>query len=192
MKWIVLVIVVAIVVYTALTLRYRKPGPMFEPYADIKDRANTLRLLSGGYQRITLDARRPSDPTTTLIAAPVSPAAGGLPDGLKATLVDLPSLPLDIQSVVAAPNITVGEEYTIRFTCTLPDDREQLASAQLYLRGSEIIFLPNFERLSGGLLTRSRENTVSLTVPAGALKPGLHRALLVAEHGSKSWSLQVH
>jgi hypothetical protein len=48
MKWIVVAIVAVIVPYTFLTLRYRRPGKAFEPYADMKDRANTMRLLSAG------------------------------------------------------------------------------------------------------------------------------------------------
>ena len=62
MKWIVLAIVVSLVLYTYLTLHFRKAGPAFRPYADIKDHANTVRLLDAGYQRITVEAELPADP----------------------------------------------------------------------------------------------------------------------------------
>ena len=192
MKWIVLAIVVVIVPYTYLTLRYRKPEKAFQPYADLKDRANTIRLLSAGFQRINLAAQRPADPVSALIAAPVSSAAGGLPLGLRSSLVDEPLLPAEILSVAAAPNATAAEPYSIQFSCALPDDRQQLGGAHLYLRSGEIFLVPHFERLDGGLLTRSRKNVVLLTVPAGALKPGSYLATILGQRASKAWTVQVH
>ena len=35
--------------YTILTLRYRKPGPAFQPYEDMKNRTNVARLLSAWF-----------------------------------------------------------------------------------------------------------------------------------------------
>ncbi len=61
MKWIILALLVVIVPYTFLRWHYRKPGKMFEPYHDIRDRANTARLLAAGFQRVTLVADRPAD-----------------------------------------------------------------------------------------------------------------------------------
>jgi len=191
MKWIVVAIIVVIVPYTVLTLRFRRPEKAFEPYADMKERANTMRLLSAGYQRINLDAQRPASPSSAGAAASVANAAGGLPTGLRATLVDVPLLPTEILSVTAAPTATAAAFYPIQFTCTLPDNKEQLAGAELYVRGEEIIITPDFEKISGGLQTRTRENIVLLTVPAGALKPGHYRVTLAGERASRTWSLQV-
>src|SRR5215213_7515076 len=87
MKWIVLAIVVVIVPYTYLTLRYRRPEKAFQPYADLKDRANTRRLLSSGFQRITLHAQRPADPVRSVFNATITPGAGGLPDVLRSSLI---------------------------------------------------------------------------------------------------------
>ena len=192
MKWIVVAIIVVIVPYTFLTLRYRRPGKAFEPYADIKDRANTMRLLSAGYQRLTLDAQRPAFPAGGSAAASVSTAAGGLPAALKTTLVDPPLLPADILSVNAAPTASASTAYSIQFTCTQPDNKQQLAGAELYLRGEEIVITPDFEKLSGGLQTRTRENIIVLTVPAGALKPGRYHVTLAGAQTSRAWTLQVH
>lgn len=192
MKWIVIAILLVIVPYTFLTLRYRKPEKAFEPYSDMKDRANTLRLLSAGFQRITLVAQRPADPTNTIITASVSSAAGGLPESLRSSLVDQPRLPDEILSVAAAPNTTVALPYSIQFSCSLPDDKQQLGGAHLYLRNEEIFLVPNFEHIGGELLTRSRKNIVVLTVPANALKPGNYRVTILGQRSSKSWTLQVH
>jgi hypothetical protein len=191
MKWIVAAIVVFLVPYTYLTLHFRKPGKAFEPYADIKDRANTLRLLSAGYQRIALDAQRPALPSNGGTAAPTSTTAGGVPAGLRATLVDAPLLPAEILTVNAAPATNASVPYPIQFTCTLPDNKEQLAGAALYLHGEEVVITPDFEKLSGDLQTRTRENIILVTVPAGALKPGHYRVTLAGEHASRVWSLQV-
>lgn len=192
MKWIVLAILLIIVPYTFLTLRYRKPARAFEPYSDLKDRANTSRLIAAGFQRVTLTAQRPADPVAAVIAAPVSPAAGGLPAALRSSLLDQPRLPAEILTVAAAPNTTVAQPYSIQFSCSLPDDQQQLGGAQLYLREGEIYLVPNFERLVGELLTRSRKNNVQLTVPAGALKPGTYHATILGQSASKAWTVQVH
>ena len=191
MKWIVLAIVIVIVPYTILTLRYRRPGKAFEPYADMKDRANTLRLLSAGFQRVSLEAQRPAANSGANSGATVSASAGGLPASLKTTLVDAPLLPTEIVSVTAAPTAASGSAYIIQFACTLPDNKQQLAGADLYLRGEEAIIAPTFEKLSGGLQTRTRENIILLTVPARALKPGKYHLTLVGQNASRAWPLQV-
>lgn len=191
MKWVVIAILVVIIPYTYLRWHYRKPGKPYEPYANMKDRANTLRLLSAGFQRITLTAQRPSDPARQMMVAPVNAVPGGMPDSLRTSLVEVPQLPADIVQVAAASSTAAGQSYAIQFTCAVPDDRQQLAGAQLYLRGEEIFLVPQFERLTG-LQTRSRESVVLLTVPAGALKPGSYRATLLGERASKSWTVQVH
>ncbi|MDB6168198.1 MAG: hypothetical protein JWM88_1062 [Verrucomicrobia bacterium] len=192
MKWIVLVIVLGIGAYTYLTLHYRKPGPAFRPYADLKDRANTRRLLSAGYQRIALDADLPTDSSAQAPAAAVAAADAGLPPSLQSSLVDMPTLPAEIISVSAAGSASSMFAYPISFKCTLPDNRLQLAGAALYVRGDEIVVAPDFDRLAGGLLSRTRESLVRVTVPAGTLKPGSYRVTLVGAHASRAWSLQVH
>jgi hypothetical protein len=191
MKWVVVVIVAVIVPYTFLTLRYRKPNKAFEPYHDMQDRANTLRLLSAGFQRVSLGAARPADPihgaTVTTTSAP-----GGVPEALRATLVIAPLLPAEILSVSAAPSMAANEPYPVPFTCVVPDNKEQLGGAELYVRGQEIWITPNFERLTGGLIARSRENMILLTVPAATLKPGRYHVTLVGQTASRAWTLQVH
>ena len=192
MKWIVLAIVGVIVPYTYLTLHYRRPGKAFQPYADLKDRVNTRQLLSGGFQRITLNAQRPADAKRPMLSAPMTSGAGGLPAVLRSSLVDEPKLPAEIQYVAAAPSATTTDPYLVQFSCTLPDTRHQLAGASLYLRNQEIFLVPNFERVGGDLVARTRESVVLLTVPAGALKPGTYHATILGERASTAWTLQVH
>jgi hypothetical protein len=191
MKWIVVAIVAVIVPYTFLTLHYRKPGPAFRPYQDMKDRANVLRLLSAGYQRITLTAQRPADPLRFAAVAPTTVAPGGVPASLRSTLVEQPLLPNEILGVSATPSTSALLAYPVQFTCTLPDNKEQLAGAELYVKGNEVFITPDFELLTGGLLTRTRENIILVTVPAGALKPGRYSVMLAGRNSSRAWTLQV-
>ena len=192
MKWIVLTIIVVLVPYTFLTLYYRKPGPAYRPYQDAQERANVVRLLSAGYQRITVAAQRPADSPRAAAAAPTTAVLGGLPSELVATLVQKPLLPPEIHAVTAAPSVSALQPYAIQFTCTLPDNKQQLAGAELYVKDAEIVITPDFALLTGGLLARSRESVILLTVPAGALKPGTYRVTLAGQHSSRAWSVQVH
>ncbi|HVS52771.1 MAG TPA: hypothetical protein VHD62_10475 [Opitutaceae bacterium] len=191
MKWIALAIVVFIGGYTYLTLHYRKAGPAYEPYENMKTRANVARLLSAGYQRIPLPAQRPADRMTPIVSATIAPAAGGLPDPLRRTLVDAPELPSDITNVAAPPEASTRDAYTFRFACTLPDPKRLLAGADLYVHGDEIVIAADYEKISGGLLARTNDNVVELTVPAGTLKPGRYRVTLAGAQSSRAWTLQV-
>ncbi len=191
MKWIVLAILLVIVPYTFLTLHYRKPGKPFEPYADMKDRANTMRLLNAGYQRIELPAERPADRMTPIASAAIAPAGGGLPPALKSTLVAAPLLPSEITNVAAPPDVSALQSYSFRFACSQPDAKRQLAGADLYVRENELVITPDFEKIPGELLARTNDNVVQLTVPAGALKPGRYRVTLVGAQASRTWTLQV-
>ncbi|HWA85762.1 MAG TPA: hypothetical protein VG710_06045 [Opitutus sp.] len=191
MKWVALTIVLALIPYTWLTLHFRKPGRMFEPYHDLKERANTMRLLSAGFQRINLEATRPPDATPGVPAAPVFPARGGLPPELDLSLIDRPLLPAEIQSVHAAASASPTLPYPIEFRCTQPDNHQQLGSAELYVHGGEVVLVPDFERLAGELLARSSDNLIRVTVPPGALKPGSYHVTLVGSRLSKAWTLEV-
>ncbi len=192
MKWVILVIVAVLIPYTWVTLHYRKPGPAYRPYQDAQERANVVRLLSAGYKRITLAAERPADATHIALAAPTTSGGGGLPAALTSTLVQQPLLPAEILAVTAAPSADTQKPYTIQFTCTLPDNKQQLAGANLYVKDFEIVVAPDFELLTGGLVTRTRDNVILLTLPAGSLPVGTYHVTLVGQHSSRAWTLQVH
>ena len=189
MKWIVLAIVVFILGYTYLTLHFRKPGRAYEPYADMKNRANTLRLLSAGYQRIELPVERPAEPTGK--ANNAYPAPGGLPPALKATIVSLPQLPADVTAVHAPEAVSADDPYEVIFRCVAPDDRQQLGSVELYVKGDEVVLTPDFDRLAGGLQSRTRDTLATVTIPARTLKPGAYRVTLVGDRSARAWQLRV-
>lgn len=191
MKWVALTILVVLVPYTFITLHYRKQGKAFEPHHDIKERANTLRLLSAGFQRVTLEAERPEQPLAIENAATVLSGLGGLPSALGNSLVDKPLLPSEIVAVTAAAEANTLLSYPIEFRCALPDNKQQLGGAALYLREGEIFIVSDFERLTGGLLARTRENVIRLTVPPGVLKAGSYRVTLLGSRTSKAYDLVV-
>ena len=191
MKWIVVAIILVVVPYTFLTLYFRKPSEPFRPYEDMKNRANVVRLLAAGYQRIPLAAQRPADPSGAR-PTPTSAAAGGLPAELAATLVEPTLLPAEIVSVAAAGSVASGASYDIRFSCKIPDEQQQqLGGAELYVKDSDLIIVPVYERLNGKLTARTRAHVVLITVPAGALKAGSYRVTLVAQRSSRTWPLSV-
>jgi hypothetical protein len=190
MKWIVVSILVFIPIYTYLTLHYRRPGPAYNPYRDMRDRADVIRLLKAGYQRVSVDASRPVEDTREA-SAPMSPAPGGLPEDLRTTLVESPLLPLEVKTVSAPPDAVSGIDYQITLDYTIPDNKRQLSGAHLYLKPGEIVIVPDFERLAGELLARTREGSALLDVPPGSLRPGTYRVTLVGERASRSWTLHV-
>jgi hypothetical protein len=191
MKWIVVAIILVLVPYTFLTLRFRKEGPAFRPYEDMKNRANVARLLAAGYQRIPLAAQRPADGPRAPGGAEVASAPGGLPADLRSTLVEVPQLPAEITGVTAAPTANQLQPYAIQFTCSLPTDHQQLGGAELFIRENKLVLVPTFEHVGDGLHTRSRQAVVLLTVAPGLLKPGRYDVTLVGEKSSRTWSLEV-
>ena len=191
MKWILIAIVLVIVPYTFLTLRYRRPGPAFQPYDDMKNRANVARLLEAGFRRIAIPAQRPADGIRPRAGAVISPVAGGWPAELRSTLVETPALPAEITNITAAPRANTLQPYEVQFTCSLPDHRKQLGGAELFIRGESIVIAPTFELIAGTLQARTPLTDVLLTIPAGVLAPGSYTVTLIAERGSSSWALEV-
>jgi hypothetical protein len=196
LRWIVVTILVFIVPYTFITLKYRKSGKAFEPYADMKEQANVHRLLDAGYRRLSLIAERPAlpYPAATLTGgkpAKATPCTGGLPAPLGATLVEVPRLPGSYRDLVAAAEINQLLPTKIQFVCKLESDQEQLGGAEVFMRDTSVVIVPAFETINGDLHTRSRESVVLLTLPAGLLPPGPHSVTLVGARESLSWTLEV-
>jgi hypothetical protein len=191
MKWIVVAIILVIVPYTFITLQYRKPGPAFQPYEDMKNRANVVRLLSAGFQRLPIAATRPADGARVPDGAAFAPAPGGLPEDLKKTLVEPVLLPAEIVNVAAAPVANTLMAYEVQLLCTLPDERKQLGGGDLYLRGDQVVLAPTFIAVGDDLVARDRRAPVLFTIPAGTLKPGRYQVTLLGQQSSRTWPLEV-
>ncbi len=195
MKWVFVIILACIVPYTILTLKYRKTAAPFQPYEDSKQRANVIRLLDAGYQRIQVAAERPADPQvlvrTLRELAVHSEVAGGLTEALAATLVEIPELPLAFSTVAASGATSAQSAYPVVFTCKLGDQKHQLGGAEVFVRGESVVIVPQFEPLSGELTARSKESAVVITLPAGALKPGSYTVHLAGRDKSRQWKLEL-
>lgn len=197
MKWVALVIFVSIAAYTVVTLRYRRPGHVYQPYQDNKERVVVTRLRSAGYQRISAQVERPADPARAAAAlsgplVQVAEAAGGAPEELKQIFVDQPHLPQSFNQVRAPGEVVVMLPYSIQFTCALPDNKQLLSGTYVYVKDQDIAIVPDFEAMEGELLARTPESTVQLTIPGGTLHPGTYDVTLVGLRQSKHWTLQVH
>jgi len=188
MRWIALAILLYIAGYTIVTLRYRKPGPEFQPYAQALERA---ALAKAGFQRVPAKTERPADPRFGEAPDGLGIVPGGLPPPLLAALPAHAPLPVEIGRIAASSGANRYLAYTVEFACVLPDNRRELGGAEIFLKGGELFIVPDLVRLPGELLTRTRENAILLTVPAGAIPPGRYRATLVGERSSKVWTLLV-
>jgi len=197
MKWIVFSIILFIVVYTFITLSFRKPGTAYQPYKESKERATVQRLQEAGYQRITADVSFPADPQRSAAGlghsiATVNTTISGLFGELAQTFTDKPTLPDSIGSVTAPTSVSALMPYSIQYTCTLPDKKFIVADTYVCLKESEIAIVTHLEPISGDLLARSRDCTALLTLSAGTLKPGEYRVTLIGSQRSLQWTLQVH
>lgn len=196
MRWVVVAIVLCLVPYTYLTIKYRKPNKPVEPYADFKEQANVHRLLDAGYRRATIRAERPfpaltPGEITRGTPAQPAPAPGGVPDMLAKTLVEAPLLPAGYRDLVTAAELPSLLPARIQFVARLETDREQLGGAEVFLRENTIVIVPTFEPVPGDLQTRSKETPVLLTLPGGMLEPGEYVVTLAGARDSLRWTVVV-
>lgn len=197
MKWIVVSILLFIAAYTFITLHFRKPGQAYQPYHEAKLHATVQRLEQAGYQRITASVSTPADPQRSAAAlghtgATIKPAISGLFGELAESFTDKPTLPDSILNVTAPASANVLMPYSFLFTCSLPDKKYVVADTYVCVKDDEIAVVTSLEPASGGLLSRSRESVVLLTLAAGMLKPGDYRVRLIGAQSSRQWTLQVH
>lgn len=193
MKWIVLAILVCVVPYTWITIKYRKEAPPHQPYQDNKDRAQVMRLLDSGFQRVSVTLERLVDPALPLTdAADFDATVGGLPSSLAGLLIDKPPVPSTFTQLDAPAATLVGIPYTITATCTQPDKKEQPATSFLYLRGDEAVFVIGYDVHPGDLQSRRTESYVRLSVPPHTFAPGEYRATLIGAKASRRWTFVVH
>ncbi len=195
MKWVALAIIACVIPYTWITVKYRKDAPAYQPYEDSKERANVMRLLEAGYQRIRVSAERPADPQQAIqrMTAPVtaSPAPGGIPQILADTLVETPTLPLTFSSVSAPGETDPLLPYPIAFASKLEDGKQQVGGAHVFLRDESLVIIPQLERLDNNLSARAKENPVVITIPGGLLKTGRYTVLLAGSEQSQQWIVEV-
>lgn len=193
MKWVVAVIVLSIALYTVLTLKFRKPGPAFEPYQDTRERATTARLLAGGWKRLPVTVNRPVEkPKAAAAAASTSRDAHNFGPELDAALVAKPPLLERIDQVVAPADVARGEDYLVQFTGSLGSLKSQVGDVILYRHADTVVLIPATEPLPGEqLLSRFNGNSYALRFATATLPPGRYHARLVAQRDAVLWSFTV-
>jgi hypothetical protein len=90
----------------------------------------------------------------------------------------------------SAPASSAGT-YTLQFTCAQPDYRTQIRGVHLYRKDRQLFFLPDFEKMTGQLLARSKESIVLMSFPTQGLSPGRYTATLCGDRTSLSWAFTV-
>ena len=194
LRWVVLAILVFIAGYTFLRLHYGKRGRPFEPYEHQRERAAIGRLLALGYRRIPVEIERPAEPLPPGRLAPVQAevvnALGGLPAEIAGALAAPPDLPASIADVTAPREAAAGA-YRLQFTCAQPDYRTQIRDLFLYRKDRQLFLLPDFEKMAGQLLARSKECVVLASFPTHDLTPGRYTVTLCGGRTSRSWTFVV-
>ncbi len=192
MKWIVVAIVVFVVGYTLVNIYYRKPGRAFRPYEDMNNRATTVRLLSGGWQKVPVDVIRPTEKPKLGLTASVTRGANGLGAELEAAFAEKPVLLRSIDRVSAPDRVERGTDYLIHFSATLSDQRLQLGRVEALLRGQEIVLVPFLEKLPGNnLLSRWQDADYLAELETIRLAPGRYTVRFAADGPSTQWSFEV-
>jgi hypothetical protein len=72
-----------------------------------------------------------------------------------------------------------------------PDYHTQLDSVLLLRKGQQLFLLPDFPKLTGQLLARSKETVVLVRIPAQSLAPGRYTVTLCGGRTAKSWEFTV-
>ena len=194
MKWVALAILVCIVPYTWITLKYRKEGPAYQPYQDNKDRAQVMRLLDAGFQRVAGSLQRAVDPLPS--AAPPAHAAtervpGGMPPVLSELLIDPPLVPETVTQVLAPAVLAADQPWRIGVVATTPERHEVLASATLFRHDREFTLAIAYDPQDHTLEARRLATTAWIELPPGTLEPGTYRATLVGARNALRWTFTV-
>ncbi|MCC5023897.1 MAG: hypothetical protein J6386_14425 [Candidatus Synoicihabitans palmerolidicus] len=193
MKWVIIAIIACLVPYTWITLAFRKETPAYEPYQNSKDRAQVLRLLDAGFQRVELTLERLVEPSPLLADSnATAPLPGGVPPLLRDVLLDQPPVSSNFSRIDAPASAWAGAPYIVNFSCTQPAKDERAETAVLYLRAHEAVFLIGYHELSGEIQSRRLESLARVIVPAHTFASGSYQATLIGALESQRWTFTVH
>ena len=190
MKWIVVVVLTGIAVYTWLTLAFRKPGPPNEPWTDQRARAEKAMLAGAGWS--TLDV--PFEPVVELpesrgnvrLAAPMP-----IVSLLRDQTLDPWHLPIEVSGSMAPAEWAAGRPYTAYLKLDLDTDRMQIGGFTTFRKGSHLILVPRWERVPGDLVARTRTAQGRLLFNPGDVPPGSYTVTVVAIKACAQWPLEV-
>jgi hypothetical protein len=191
MKWVALVTVLGIAVYTWLTLEFRKPGKPAEPWTDNRARAEIAVLAEAGWTKseVSFEAvvEFPTSRGNVSLGAPM-PVVSLLRD---ATL-DPWHLPIEVTASMAPAEWSAGQPYTAYLKLDLDTDRMQIGGFTVFRKNTHLILVPRWERVPGDLIARSRTASGRLLFAAGDVPPGEYTVTVVAIKSCATWRLTVH
>ncbi len=191
MKWVILAIALFIIGYTFINLRYRKPGKGHEPAAEMRHRVTAARLKEAGWEKLSVDTRRPAEKITG-DDAPITRGMLGLGLDFNTTLVEKPGLLRSIDQVSAPDHVEPGADYTATFTGSISDLTCQLGDIELYRRGNELVLLPVIEHLPGKqLYSRWNDASYCVTFSTKTLPAGTYQVSLFAQGPAAKWSFRI-
>ncbi|HEY4247687.1 MAG TPA: hypothetical protein VGM64_12570 [Lacunisphaera sp.] len=192
MKWIVMAIVLFIAGSTWVNLRYRKPGASYRPYQDAQDRATTVRLLDAGWQKITVEIRRPAENADVESAAVAHHDYLGVGPDLESKFAEKPALLASIDKVVAPNSVLQGSYYSLYFTASLPDLKDQVGYLTLYRKENELVLIPTIEPLPGKeLMSRWTDSNYWVGFSTNTLPLGKYEMRIVAKGPASVWNFTV-
>lgn len=192
MKWIMVAIIVFVVGYSVVNFYFRKPGRSYRPYQDAQDRATTARLVAAGWQKMTIDTRRPAEKAVLASAAATHRDYIGVGPDLDPNFAEKPVLPETIDKVFAPDSITRGRDYSLYFTASLTDLKTQIGELALYRRENELVLIPNLEPLPGKeLMSRWNDTNFWASFSTANLPPGNYEMRIVAKGPALVWSFTV-
>jgi hypothetical protein len=197
---VIAVCLAAYTIFTLATLENRKTARQtHEPWAEAQARAEKVhRAETAGYKLITATTERPSDPAImdeaiNKFRATITPAPAGIPVEISILISPQPRLPDSINKIAAPATIASKDPCQILYTCQLPDDQKLLGDTSVYIKDNDIVIITHFNTLDGGLRARTRETTVLLTLPGGALTSGrTYTITLAARDESRRWTMLAH
>ncbi len=192
MKWIALAIVVFVVGYTLVNIFYRKQGPAYRPYQDAQDRATTARLVAAGWQKITVDTRRPAEkPDIAQPAATHRDYLGVGPD-LDSKFAEKPRLLATIDKVTAPTSVVQGMNYMLYFTASVDELTTQVGDMAIYRKANQLVLIPTIESLPGKeLMSRWNDSNYWVSIPTNNLPPGDYEMRIVAKGPALVWNFTV-
>lgn len=191
MKWVALVTVVGIAIYTWLTLQFRKPGPPSEPWSDQRARAELAVLAEAGWAKSEVPFEAviefPASRGNVSIG-PAMPVVGLLRD----MTLDPWHLPIEVTASMAPAEWSAGQPYTAYLKLELDTDRMQIGGFTVFRKNAHLILVPRWERVPGDLIARSRTASGRLLFAAGDVPPGEYTVTVVAIKSCATWRLAVH
>ena len=191
MKWVVLVIILGIALYTWLTLAFRKPENPNETWAEQQLRRELAVLDKAGWSKskVALDPVVASPAQRGNVSYIATPKAV---DDLRSITVDPWYLPVEAKEVVAPSDWPDGRTYTVYVKLDIDTDRMQVGGFTIFRKGSDIILVPAWRHYPDDVADRTRKVRGRLLFNPGDVPPGEYMVTIVAIKSCATWHLTVH